>query len=168
MSKQININVLSMKKIILSIALVMSVYGTLSAQSNGKAIGVRGGGGGEISFQTALGGNNRLELDLGLNSWNSKSDNGGFGLSGVYQWVWNLDALAQGFNWYVGFGPQIGSWNNSSFSGFALGIVGQIGLEYNFNIPLQLSLDYRPSWYILPNNYGGAWGGTAFAIRYTF
>ena len=157
-----------MKRIILSLALVMSIYSTLSAQANGKAIGVRGGNGGEISFQTALGGNNRLELDLGLNSWDDDSDYGGFGLTGVYQWVWGLDQLAPGFKWYVGLGPQIGTWNNKKYSGFALGIVGQIGLEYNFTIPLQLSLDYRPGWYLLPNSYGGAWGGTAFSIRYCF
>lgn len=153
-----------MKRILLSLVLVMSIYSTLSAQANGKAIGIRGGNGGEISFQTALGSNNRLELDLGLNSWNSNSGYAGFGLTGIYQWVWGLEQLAPGFKWYAGLGPQIGSWK----SGFALGIVGQVGLEYNFTIPLQLSLDYRPSWYILPNSYGGAWGGTALSIRYCF
>lgn len=153
-----------MKRIILSLALVMSIYGTLSAQANGKAIGVRGGFGGEISFQSALSGNNRFELDLGLNSWDNNSGYAGFGLTGIYQWVWDLDQLAPGFKWYLGVGPQLGSWS----SGLALAAVGQIGLEYNFRIPIQLSLDYRPSWYILPNSYGGAWGGTAFSIRYCF
>jgi hypothetical protein len=45
---------------------------------------------------------------------------------------------------------------------------GQIGLEYNFNIPLQLSLDYRPGFYLVPAGHGGAWEGAALGIRYRF
>lgn len=157
-----------MKKRFLLLVLLMSFYSTLSVEAKGKAIGVRGGNGGEISFQTALGGINRLELDLGLNDWDDNSGYAGFGLTGVYQWVWRLDELAPGFKWYLGVGPQLGSWNNKKYSGFALGVVGQVGLEFNFKIPLQLSLDYRPSWYVLPNRYGGAWEGAALGIRYRF
>jgi len=155
-----------MKKIILTFTLVVSIVGALDAQKN--AIGLRFGNGGEISFQTALGSANRLELDLGLNNWNNNSGYAGFGLTGTYQWVWGLDKLAPGFKWYLGLGPQLGSWNTNSYSGFALGIVGQVGLEYNFKIPLQLSLDYRPGWYVLPSNYGGIYDGIALGIRYKF
>jgi len=160
-----------MKKMFLTLALVVSMVGALSAQNEKNAIGLRFGNGGEISFQTALGSANRLELDLGLNSWNNNSGYSGFGLSGIYQWVWNLDGLAPGFKWYAGLGPQLGSWSgnaNTNYQGFALGLAGQIGLEYNFNIPLQLSLDYRPSWYILPGSYGGAYDGIALGVRYKF
>lgn len=160
-----------MKKMILTLALAVSMVGALSAQSSRNAIGLRFGNGGEISFQSALGNANRLELDLGLNSWDNNYGYSGFGLTGVYQWVWRLDDLAPGFKWYLGLGPQIGSWYgnyNSNYQGFALGVVGQIGLEFNLSIPLQLSLDYRPSWYVLPNSYGGAYGGIALGIRYKF
>jgi len=156
---------------ILTLALAVSMAGALSAQSSRNAIGLRFGNGGEISFQSALGNANRLELDLGLNSWDNNYGYSGFGLTGVYQWVWRLDELAPGFKWYLGLGPQIGSWYgnyNSDYQGFALGVVGQIGLEFNLRIPLQLSLDYRPSWYVLPNSYGGAYGGIALGIRYKF
>jgi hypothetical protein len=160
-----------MKKMILTLALVAGMMSTLSAQSEKNAIGLRFGNGGEITFQSTLSTTNRLELTLGLNSWDNNQGYSGFGLTGIYQWVWNLDELAPGFKWYAGLGPQIGSWSgdhNSDYKGFALGIAGQVGIEYNFNIPLQLSLDYRPSWYVLPNSYGGAYDVIALAVRYKF
>lgn len=160
-----------MKKIILAVAFVMSALGTVSAQSAKRAIGLRFGNGGEISFQSALGSSNRLELDLGMNSWNGNDNYAGLGLTGIYQWVWNIQKFPSGFKWYVGFGPQLGLWNgylNSNYQGFALGIAGQIGIEYNFKIPIQLSLDYRPAWYILPGTYGGTWQGIDLALRYCF
>lgn len=160
-----------MKKMILALALMVSLGSALQAQSKGNAIGLRFGNGGEISFQSALGSANRLELDLGLNRWNNDNGSSGFGLSGIYQWVWGLDNLAPGFKWYLGLGAQLGSWNhyyNYNYQGVAIGLAGQIGIEYNFTIPLQLSLDYRPVWYVLPNNYGGAYDGVALAVRYKF
>ncbi|MDR3652375.1 MAG: hypothetical protein P4L34_05315 [Paludibacter sp.] len=160
-----------MKKVVFILALLVSMSGALSAQSGRNAIGLRFGNGGEISFQSALGNANRLELDLGLNSWSNNYGYSGFGLSGIYQWVWKLNELAPGFKWYLGLGPQLGSWYgdyNSYYHGFALGLAGQIGVEFNLNIPLQFSLDYRPSWYILPNSYGGAYDGIALGIRYKF
>ena len=135
-------------------------------QVNGKAIGVRASYGAELSYQHPFSQANRLEADLGFYY------DHGFNLAGIYQWVFDLSELATGFNWYVGLGPQIGSWdyhyNGKDYDGLALGIAGQIGIEYNFDIPLQLSLDYRPGWYILPNSYGGAWEGVALGIRYKF
>ncbi len=157
-----------MRKIIFTLALVVSFAGVLSAQADGKAIGIRFGGlsgyGGEISYQQALGSANRLELDLGLNGY-------GFGLNGIYQWVWDLSSLADGFNWYAGVGAGIGAYdyNNYKSNRLNVGILGQIGIEYNFNIPLQLSLDYRPGFYLLnssSNNF--SYDGICLGARYRF
>ncbi len=154
-----------MKKIILSFVLVFILAGTASAQVNGKTIGLRFGGfngyGGEISYQQPLSSANRMELDLGLNYY-------GFGLSGVYQWVWDLSSLADGFDWYAGLGGSLGSYNRYySNSPFNVGVLGQIGIEYNFNIPLQLSLDYRPGIYLL-NGFYPSYDGICFAARFRF
>ena len=152
----------SMKKIILTLALAVSLVGALSAQVDGKAIGIRFANefnGGELTFNTALGHANRLELDLGLNHWSNS--NGGVQLTGVYQWVWGLDQVATGLNWYAGLGGSLGSYT----SNFGIGIVGQIGLEYNFNIPLQISLDWRPTIF---NSYYTYYGGNGLSIRYRF
>ncbi|HKK12744.1 MAG TPA: autotransporter outer membrane beta-barrel domain-containing protein [Flavobacteriaceae bacterium] len=108
----------------------------------GLRLGDSDGFGAEISYQRALGGdNNRLELDLG---WRSGNNYDGFKLAGLYQWVWYLDG---NFNWYAGVGAGITSFsgtgtNNNSSTGF-FG-AGDVGVEYNFDIPLQLSLDFRP------------------------
>lgn len=155
-----------MKKLILTFALVASIIGTVSAQVEGKAIGLRFGGadanGAEITYQHPLGNANRLELDFGLNGY-------GFGLNGVYQWVWDLSDLADGFNWYAGVGAGIGNYKfkTNGTTGLGVGILGQVGIEYNFNIPLQLSLDYRPGIYVVPN-YNGSYDGICLSARYRF
>ena len=114
---------------------------SISDHTLGLRLGDSDGFGAEISYQRALGDNNRLELDLG---WRSGNSFDGFKLTGLYQWVWSLDG---NFNWYVGAGGGVGSYdfdapiNDSETFFFA---AGDIGIEYNFNIPLLLSLDFRP------------------------
>jgi|TARA_E500000318_G_scaffold105928_2_gene113393 hemolysin activation/secretion protein len=123
----------------------------LSAQSISKnALGLRigdnDGFGGEISYQRYLSENNRLEFDLG---WRDSDNVDAFKLVGLYQWVFVLEDR---FNWYVGAGAGIGSFDvDNDFDNFvdddsgtfAL-VAGDIGIEYNFDIPLLLSLDIRP------------------------
>ena len=65
----------------------------------------------------------------------------------LYQWIVNLDG---GFNWYVGAGGGFASYSLDDVapgvddSDTSLFIAGDIGIEYNFDIPLLLSLDFRP------------------------
>ena len=155
-----------MKKCVFMLALVAGIIGGLNAQVKGNAIGLRmanEGSGGELSFHTGLGKANRLELDLGLNHWDDKWNNthSGYELTGVYQWVGGLNQIATGLNWYVGLGGTLGTYT----SNFGLGVVGQLGLEYNFNIPLQISLDWRPT---LFNSYYTNYGSNGLSIRYRF
>lgn len=154
-----------MRKFILTFALIVSVFVGLNAQVDGKAIGLRFGGfdgyGAEVSYQHPLGKANRLEVDLGVNHY-------GFGLGGVYQWVWDLSDLAPGFNWYAGVGASLGSYDfNDTKHDFGIGALGQIGLEYNFNIPLQISVDYRPGIYLIPR-IDGLYDGICLSARYKF
>jgi hypothetical protein len=123
---------------------------TLSAQrispnAIGLRIGDNDGFGTEVNYQRALSTNNRLEFGLG---WKSNKEVSSFKLTGLYQWVWALDG---NFNWYAGAGGGVGQIDfddnffparpsNETF----LFVAGDIGLEYNFNIPLLLSLDFRP------------------------
>jgi len=109
----------------------------------GLRLGDNDGLGAEVSYQRALGDNNRLEVDLG---WRDGNNYSGFKLAGLYQWVFNIDG---GFNWYAGAGGGIGHFsidlpNNDDASDTFVFIAGDIGIEYNFDIPLQLSLDFRP------------------------
>lgn len=138
-----------MKKLILStLGIFVSVVFMNAQEIADNAIGLRigdsDGFGTEVTYQRALGGNNRLEVDLG---WRTGNRFDGFKLAGLYQWVWNLDG---NFNWYAGVGGGVGSYDfddvppgfddNETFI-FA---AGDIGIEYNFDIPLLLSLDFRP------------------------
>ena len=138
-----------MKKLFLLVLAVVAFTSNIEAQSIAKnAIGLRlgdsDGFGTEISYQRGLSDNNRLEFDLG---WRSNKNVDAYKLTGLYQWVWILDG---NFNWYVGAGGGVGQVDfNKDFPGdldnetfvFA---AGDIGIEYNFDIPLMISLDFRP------------------------
>ncbi|MEZ4803175.1 MAG: hypothetical protein R2797_10420 [Gelidibacter sp.] len=139
-----------MKKIFFVTVAFLGFSAVMTAQDiSDNAIGLRlgdsDGFGAEVSYQRAIGSNNnRLELDLGLRSGKNYD---GFKLAGIYQWVWNIDG---GFNWYAGPAAGIASYSfdnvpppyddNETF----VFVGGQIGIEYNFDIPLMISLDFRP------------------------
>ena len=143
----------------------------------GLRIGDNDGFGGEISYQRALGDNNRLELDLG---WRDTRHYDGMKLVGLYQWVWNIDG---GFNWYAGVGAGVGTWGfkddlppgwDGDDSGTFLLVAGDLGIEYVFDIPLQISLDLRPELYFgddrndFDNDYNSFGPDIALGIRFTF
>lgn len=149
-----------MKKLILSAFMLVGLAFSAQAQDISKnALGLRlgdnDGFGGEISYQRGLGDNNRLELDLGFRNSNEVD---AFKLTGIYQWVWNIDG---GFNWYAGIGGGVGSWSFDSPPGFDgkdsgafVFVAGDLGIEYNFKeAPIQLSLDIRPELYFNSDDY---------------
>ena len=87
-----------MKKLLmLGIALfgfsTVMVAQDISENAIGLRLGDSDGFGAEVSYQRALGSNNRLELDLGLRSGKHYD---GFKLAGIYQWVWSLMATLTG------------------------------------------------------------------------
>lgn len=162
-----------MKKIILIVFMLFGlVFGIHAQEISKNALGLRlgdnDGFGGEISYQRSINNNNRLELDLG---WRNSQNVDAIKLAGLYQWVWNIDG---GFNWYAGVGGGLGSWkydeNNSNDSGTFVFAAGDIGIEYNFDIPLLLSLDFRPELYFNSDSYRDNNFGPdlALAIRYQF
>lgn len=161
-----------MKKIILSAFMLIGLAFSAQAQDiSDNALGLRlgdnDGFGGEISYQRALSSNNRLELDLG---WRNSNSVDAFKLTGVYQWVWNIDG---DFNWYAGVGGGLGSWNNKNIddNGTFVFAAGDLGIEYGFDeVPLQLSLDIRPELYFNSSDFRDDNFGPdiALGIRYQF
>lgn len=148
-----------MKKVFLFLSLVIVASFSVSAQEiSDNAIGIRFGGGngvgGEISYQKALGENNRLEIDLGL-----ANEFTNFKATGLYQWVWNLEDK---FNWYAGAGGGIVSANGTGI--YASGVVG---IEYNFKAPILLSIDYRPEIGVA-GGLDGLNSDVALSVRYQF
>ena len=147
----------------------------ISDHSLGLRLGDSDGFGAEISYQKSIGRYNRAEFNLG---WRDSRNFDAFKLSGVYQWVHQLDGA---FNWYYGFGGGLGSVDFEPIPDTQGGAIddndglfvfgaGNIGVEYNFNIPLLLSLDFRPEVGIL--GYDGFSDNfdfdIALGIRYQF
>lgn len=166
-----------MKKLFLSAFMLLGLAFSAQAQDISKnALGLRlgdnDGFGGEISYQRGLSKSNRLEFDLG---WRNSNNVDAFKLAGLYQWVWNIDG---GFNWYAGVGGGIGSWSSDDFyingvkydgsSETAVFAAGDIGIEYNFDVPIQLSLDFRPEFYFNDNLADDFGSDIALSIRYRF
>lgn len=169
-----------MNRVILSIVMLMGLTFGLQAQESisknaiGLRLGDNDGFGGEVSYQRQVLKNNRLEFDLG---WRNSRNVDAVKLVGLFQWYWNIDA---GFYWYAGVGAGAGSWrydydgpgNGNDFDdsgSFGL-LAGDIGIEYNFKIPLQLSLDFRPEVYFnsddwREDNFGP---DIALGVRYKF
>lgn len=153
-------------KILLISSLFLLALNTSAQEISKNAIGIRigdnDGFGGELSYQYYLKENNRLEFDLGFR--NSKNVDA-FKLVGLYQWVHKLDG---NFNWFVGAGAGIGSYNTPVNDGFFSLIAGDLGIEYNFDIPLIMSLDIRPE-LGLNNDYNDDLDlDIALGIRYQF
>jgi len=147
-----------MKRLAVVILFSISVFTFVNAQSN--ALGIRFdagyGTGVEASYQRFLSDANRLEIGLGLDF------DKGLRANVVYQWVWDLSQLADGFKWYAGVGGGLALYDKTY-----IGILGDLGIEYNFKIPLQISFDIRPGFYLLNDSHFG-WGGAAFGVRYRF
>ncbi len=163
-----------MKKIfILSLGILLLGMGAKAQNISENALGLRIGGGEgfgpEITYQRLLFDNNRLEIDLGLRN---NSDFDAVKLVGLYQWVWHLDG---NFNWYAGVGGGIGSISDSRKKdhrhddGVFVNVAGDIGIEYNFDIPLQLALDFRPEIALVNYDVYNSFGPDfALSIRYRF
>ena len=154
-----------MKKIIVLAALILGL--SVAAAAQPRAIGLRIGNGGEISYQHTLG-QNFLEVDGGL----------GLGLDGVFnvgatgiynfmiaqpQWT---DRGEWGF--YAGPGASVGL-GLGEVNYLNLAAAGMVGLEYTFWFPLQLSLDLRQH---IGFSFGDKplWAPTSIAlsVRYKF
>ncbi|RXR19227.1 hypothetical protein EQG63_07215 [Flavobacterium amnicola] len=160
-----------MKKLFVTAFMLVGLAFSSQAQDISKnALGLRlgdnDGFGGEISYQRGLSKKNRLEFDLG---WRNNNNADAFKIVGLYQWVWNIDG---GFNWYAGVGGGLGNYSYK-FAGvkdsstYALA-AGDLGIEYNFDVPIQISLDIRPEFYFSDGLADDSGTDIALGIRYRF
>ena len=150
-----------MKKVILIAAMVLGFAVAAAAQP--RAIGVRIGNGGEVSYQHSLGAN-FLEVDGGL----------GLGFDGVFNvgatsiYNFMISEFGNGFGFYAGPGAGVGLGLGEA-NYFNISVAGMVGLEYNFSLPLQLSLDFRQH---IGLGFGGhglhAPSSIGLGIRYKF
>ena len=150
-----------MKKLIILILSVCLFAAAASAQP--RAIGLRAGFGGEVSYQHYVGAENFVEADLGIVGAH------GFYLTGVYNF--NI-GYAGPFSFYAGPGAQAGFYNTVADNGdpalgINLAVGGQIGAEWAIpSAPINISLDWRPMFYLMHGGFG--WDGFALGLRYRF
>ncbi len=163
-----------MKKCSILFVLLMAAFYSMNAQDiSPNAVGIRLGGnegfGTEVNYQRALSDTNRLELGLG---WRDAANFNAFRLTGVYQWVWQLDG---NFNWYAGAGAVVGLFdfenntvNSDNLDTLFINAAGNVGIEYDFDFPLLLSLDFRPEFGITNDVDDSFEFEVALGIRYQF
>lgn len=132
-----------MKRFILTLVILTA---TLISNAQVRAVGFGLGGSQTVSMQHFVYGydDDFFQLDLGYHLGVPSS--GSLRLTGTYNFMimspkWTSEGT---WNLYAGPGFQIGS----GFTGdkpFNLGLTAQVGLEYIFDFPLQLSVDLRPT-----------------------
>lgn len=160
-----------MKKLLLVLTMAL---GVAVAVAQPKAIGARLGYGVDVNYQHNLN-NNFLDFEAGLPGFN------GFQAAVTYNWVdpfntkipWTTKGS---WDWYLGVGGKGGLYSlNESNNCWFTGVLGRIGVEYNFWFPLNLSLDWSPCvglWNnadkIAFNSRGLYVGGIALGVRYSF
>ena len=140
-----------MKKLLTVLVALFAFVALASAQP--RAIGLRAGWGGEVSYQHTLGAENFLEVDAG---WGAEA----LSIGAAYDFT---IAPVGPFSFYAG--PAAHVWMGNDL---VLGVGGQLGLEYFFEtIPLQVSLDWKPVFTLIPGT-GFGWQSFGLGIRYAF
>ena len=122
-----------MKKIIILAAMVLGF--SVAAAAQPRAVGLRLGYGAEATYQHTMGDSNFIEANLGLNDFTTLN------VAATYNWMLAKPQWTDRGEWgvYAGAGAAVG-FNQT----ICIGAAGQVGLEYTFWFPLQLSLDIRP------------------------
>ncbi|EKB60459.1 hypothetical protein [Bergeyella zoohelcum] len=159
-----------MKKIVFTLMILVGAVTGVQAQRgvSKNALGLRLGSsygiGAEISYQRALAKSTRLEANIG---WVNHKDYGIMKVTGIHQWTWPIE---NGFRWYAGVGGSLAAWNlKNNNSDMSLAGVGQIGIEYHLNIPLQISLDFKPEVTVIRHDFTDSWrSDVALGVRYKF
>lgn len=137
----------SMKKMI--ITAVIALAAVFAANAQPRAIGGRLSYGIEASYQHTLGGADFIEANLGLFGFDALN------ATATYNFMIAQPAWTERGEWgfYAGPGASIGYWWAGA-NAFTVAAVGQVGLEYSFWFPLQLSVDLRPQVGIATNGNG--------------
>lgn len=147
-----------MRRIFVAV-LLAAILAVGSASAQPKSVGIRGGYTGlNVNYQHFLVGINFIEADLGTDFGYNANGNVGVKASGTYNFVWARPAWTDKGTWALYAGPGISlGWVDDQVpykvydviypyydNGFMMALNAQVGIEYNFPFPLQISLDLRP------------------------
>jgi hypothetical protein len=88
-------------------------------------------------------------------------------ITGLYEHYYSIIGM-DGLHWFVGPGIHMSFYDNQNFSGSYFGLDGILGLDYKLkNAPLNISIDWQPSFDFGGENgsgFNGGFGG--LGIRY--
>ena len=162
-----------MKKSFFLVA-VMAMLSMASAVAQPRAIGANIGYGISVSYQHNLSASNMIDLAVEIPAF------AGIGATCTYDWLnpfntsipWKYKGE---WNWAMGVGGGAGYyWPRAGYAG----VVGHIGVAYDFWFPLELSFDWRPNIGLgfgdlgdYGNVWFNAWGlysGITLGVRYKF
>ena len=159
-----------MKKSIILVA-ILAIVSVGSAIAQPRAIGANLGYGIDLSYQHSLGEANMIDLSVNVPFFE------GIGATATYDWVnpfgavipWDYEGQ---WNWNLGVGAGLGIYGFKT-PAFYAGVVGHVGISYDFWFPMQLSLDYRPNIGIVGGegitfNTSGLYSGITLGVRYLF
>jgi hypothetical protein len=157
-------------KLLIATLFVMGFMSTSYAQYEYKsAVGLRLGSPFSASYKQFLGERGAVEGFVGFRGWPGYSS---VSINALYQYhspIPNVDGL----RWYAGGGAGVyfyswkSNWTGDTGGSTSLGILGVIGLDYKFeDLPINLSIDWMPSFFI--NGYGEGFSGGygALGVRY--
>ncbi|MBR4952000.1 MAG: hypothetical protein IKY56_03300 [Alistipes sp.] len=150
-----------MKKFLLAIVAVLCVS-AVSAQQYQNSIGLRLGYGAELQYERHFSAENYLEANLGLYGFGNHFD-----LNATYNWnLCEWDWTPSAGKWFLSAG--VGASAVAAPQYFNVGVAGDVAFGIRFNKPVTLSLDYRPTIYLLHNAWGSGFYGVALTCTYNF
>lgn len=85
-----------------------------------------------------------------------------FGLASYFDWMFKLTSGPRGLKFYPGVGPEF--WLEGDFD---FDIAGNFGVEYTFDFPLTIGLDWRPA-FRTTDNFDFRAGNVGFMARFRF
>ncbi len=123
-----------MKKFVFTLTFVLTLSFFTQAQNPFEG-GLRFGGGFNnniaLDFTIPIAAKPRLHPSLYLG-------NNGVIIGSYFDWIFALEGATQ-WRLYPGFGPELYLFNTPD-----LGVAGNFGIEYMFDIPLTVGFDWRP------------------------
>lgn len=144
-----------MKRFIITTAILLTA--AIAAFAQPRSAGLRLGGTGlDVSYQHHMGKDRFVEGNFGLDF--GVKNSAGVKVTGIYNMILARPAWTDTGSWaiYAGPGVSLGyvydmvrydvmdSKIDYPDNGFMLSLAAQVGIEYNFDFPLQLSIDLRP------------------------
>lgn len=149
-----------MRKIFLSLVLVIAMTVIVNAQDYKTGIGLRGGTAWGLTVKHFI--SQKAAFEGFLYAYNY-----GFNVTGLYE-IHNKAFDVDNLNWYYGFGAHVGSYDKADIHEFVLGADGVIGIEYSFTeAPVNIGLDWNPYFNIV-GDAGFKPASGAISIRYIF